>query len=140
MTDGQAQQSITLDLKDLRDLYFFLGQISSIATNQRDELKPRIIELMGEKTELVTPDGWTFQIQERISTEYDKTQLRLVFDADQMDVILKPDTKAVAKLSKELGVSKEKLSELERGKLVIGTTKALKLNPPTKANMEALRK
>lgn len=142
MTDSPAEQptNIALTLTGLRDLYFRLGQIATTANDQRDDLKPLILAMMGDDKEVMTPDGWTFQIQERQTYEYDKTQMRLVFDADQMDVVLKPDAKAIEKLAKELKVPAEKMRILENGKKLVGTTKALRLIPPTKETMGLIRK
>lgn len=142
MTDSPHEDptNIALTLTGLRDLYFHLGQIAKVATDQRDELKPLIMAMMGDDKEVMTPDGWMFKIEERQTFEYDKTQLRLVFDNDQMDVVMKPDAKAIDKLAKELDIPAEKMRVLENGKKLISTTKALKLAPPTKETMGLIRK
>lgn len=142
MTESQQEQptNIALTLTGLRDLYFRLGQIATTASDQRDELKPLIIAMMGEDKEVMTPDGWMFKIEERQTYEYDKAQLRLVFDNDQMDVVMKPDAKAIAKLAKELKIPTEKMRVLENGKKLVATSKALKLAPPTKETMGLIRK
>lgn len=142
MTDSPNQSpSVALTLTGLRDLYFYLGQIATIATDQRDALKPMIIALIGDKKELMTPDGWTFEIQERISREYDKAVLRKYFDEDMLDQILKPDAKKVKEIIKSIGLpTKTAEREIEDTMVVTGTSKALKLNPPTKETMGVIRK
>lgn len=129
-----------INLQEIRNLYFYLGQITTIAAEQRKQLQPMILSLMGDKKELVTPDGWIFVREERISREYDKAALRLIFDTDQLDVVMKPDGRAVKALAKEIGLTKDQLTALDKATVVTGTTEALKLMPPNKETMGGLRK
>lgn len=139
MTDGQ-QKTLSIPFTQVKDFYFLLGKIDSAISELRDSLKPLIIGAMGKEKEMTLEDGWTFVLEERLTRQYDPAQLRLVFDADQLAEVMKPDNKLVQKMTKQLGISAEKVNELERGVIVTGKSEALKLKSPSSEFMSLNRK
>jgi hypothetical protein len=75
-------------------------------------------------------DGFAFVLERRQTKEFDKPTLRKYLDEDQLETVLKPDSRKVKELLKSVKLTTEATKELDATMVVVSESEALKLKEP----------
>lgn len=137
VVDKATGELMEFDYKDDADLaqqYWELGKEIDAKKRAREKMRDVILQMMDDQTSYEA-GRWLFRRQHRTYTEYDKAALKRHLDADQLDLVLKPDKKAtkelIARLGEEKALGADALADIKDSMLVTRGVEALTVEPPT---------
>lgn len=131
MTTKQKPVPLTaVPTPELRERYLAIARKQDLLKQEREILAETIKARIPESQFLDAGNGYAFVLQTRQTKEYSKPVLRKYLDEDQMDLVLKPDSRKVEELLKKVPVTAEAEKELKSSMVVLSESTALTLRQP----------